>query len=60
LVGSEIAIGLRVLIFLWREFAVHVAIGAELAVGVAAGVDFAQGVDVDVCVDLGGVDPLVA
>jgi hypothetical protein len=39
---------------------VHVAAWAELAVGVAAGVDFAQGVDVDVGVDLGGVDAFVA
>jgi hypothetical protein len=46
-VGSEINCGLRVLIFRWREFIVHVAVGAELAVGVAAGVDFAQAQDVD-------------
>jgi hypothetical protein len=60
LVGSEIDVGRRVLIFRWREFAIHVAARADLAVGVAAGVDFAQGIDVDVGVDLGGVDPLVA
>jgi hypothetical protein len=46
-VGSEIAIGLRVLILRRCEFAVHVAVGAELAVGVAAGVDCAQAQDVD-------------
>ena len=37
----------------------HVAVGAELAVGVAAGVDFAQRFDVDVGVDLRGVDAFV-
>jgi hypothetical protein len=55
-VGSEIVVaGFR-----RCEFAVHVAVRAELAVGVAAGVDFTQSVDVDVGVNLGGVDAFVA
>ena len=42
------------------KLAVEVVRFVETAVGVAAAVDFAQGVDVDVGVDLGGIDALVA
>ena len=53
--GSEIGVD----IFRRRDSAVHVAVGAEMTVRVAAGVDFAQGFNVDVGVDLGGLDALV-
>jgi hypothetical protein len=56
LVGSRIAFE----VFRRRDSTIHVAVGTELAVGVAAGVDFAQRVDVDVGVDLRGVDAFVA
>jgi hypothetical protein len=53
--GSKIGIVDRVGVFRRREFAVHVAVGAEGAVGVAAGVDFAEFLDVDMGIDLGGL-----
>ena len=57
---SKIGIVDRVGVFRCREFAVHVAVGAEAAVGMTTGVDLAEFLNVDVGVDLRGFHAGVA